>query len=106
VSGLLEAWRLRAMTYVDLDAGARLLEDTKSAVFAQRCKAQGDVSVARAEMEVRASTAWADHLKVVVEARTKANRAKIEADYAKAKLMEQAQNRADERQQMRLEMAS
>ena len=102
----IEAWRRAALEFVELDAAARLLEDTKSAVFSQLVKAQGDVPVNRAETEVRASEGWQRHVQAVVDARTRANRAHVEADFARMKVIEAAQDRADERQQFKMEMVS
>jgi hypothetical protein len=102
----IEQWRLAALKHVDLDAAARLLEDTKTSVFSQLVKAQGDIPVNRAETEVRASEAWKRHVCAFVEARTAANRARVEAEYARMLVIEATQDRADERQQFRMEVAS
>lgn len=101
-----EAWRLAALTHVDLDAAARMLEDTRQAVFSQMVKAKGDVPISRAETEVRASDAWMRHAHACVEARTKANRARVEAEYRRMLMWEAAQQRADDRVQLRAEIAS
>ena len=50
-----EQYRLAALEWVDLDAAARLLEDTKSIVLSEMMKALGDVPATHAERDVKAS---------------------------------------------------
>ena len=83
--------------WVDLDAAARLLESTKSAVFSQMVVALGDMPVSRAENAVRASAEWIDHVEKVEKARTAANHARVELDYLKNQLVEWQSFAADER---------
>lgn len=83
--------------WVTLDAVARLLEENKTAVFAQRCNALGEMPVNRAEQMVRASPEWSDYIKKMVDAKTAANRAKIRTDYYRMKHMENTSDAANER---------
>ena len=49
---LSEQFRVVAKRWVDLDAAANLLEETKSAVLAQKMAELGDMPVSKAEMKV------------------------------------------------------
>lgn len=83
--------------WVELDAAARLLEATKSAVFSQRVVALGDMPVSKAENLVRASDFWIEHVEKVEKARTAANHAKVEWAYLRDLFAEWNSNAADER---------
>jgi phosphoenolpyruvate carboxylase len=48
-----EQFRIVAKKYVDADAAANMLEESKSAVLAKLMLAQGDMPVSRAEMNVK-----------------------------------------------------
>ena len=50
-----EQFRIVAKAWADLDAAANLLEETKSAVLAQKMLALGDMPVSKAERSERAS---------------------------------------------------
>lgn len=101
-----EIYREAALRWNDLDAAARLLEDTKSAVLAERISQLlaefPHYSQAKAEQKVKSSDAWRDFLEKCVRARTAANRAKIEVDFQRMKHWEATQDRADERFASRL----
>ncbi len=96
-----EIYREAALRWNDLDAAARLLEDTKSAVLAQKIsQLLGEFphySHAKAEQKVKASSTWIDYLERIVRARTAANRAQIEVQYERMRHWEATQDRADER---------
>lgn len=97
-----EKWRLKAEEWVELDSAARLLEATKSAIFAQMQVELGDIPVSHAERKVRASPAWIEHVEKIEQARTKANVVKVERDYLRMKHSEQQNADANRRQEMRL----
>lgn len=97
-----EQYRLAAKAWVDLDGAARLLEETKSAVLAQRQKAMGDMPAAHSEREVKSSAEWHDFITKMVDARTAANLAKVRMEYARMKFMEQQSANATARAEMRL----
>lgn len=97
-----EQYRLAAKMWVDLDGAARLLEETKSAVLAQRQKALGDMPAAHSEREVKASDEWADFIKRMVEARTAANLAKVRMEWTRMKFMEEQSANATARAERRL----
>ncbi len=88
-----ENYRLAGEIWADLEAAAQLLEETKSAIMAQRQSMLGEMPVNRAEQTVKASLEWEEHLKTIVEARKKANLAKVALKVAE---MEYYQNQARE----------
>ena len=91
-----------AQKWVTLDAAARLLEETKSAVFAQRCLVLNEKSQARAEMIAKAAPDWRDHLTKMVDARTAANRARVEQEFYKMRFWESNSEAANERMAARV----
>jgi len=81
-----EQWRTVAAQWVELDAAARLLEETKTSVLAEkinhfRMEHGGNVAHNAAESAVKASADWHKFLHEMVGARTKANRARVQKDY-------------------------
>lgn len=88
--------------WVDKDAAARLLEETKSSVFAQRCAMLGDMPVNRAEQTIKASPDWYEYVKKVVDAKTEANRAKAKLEYHKIQKEEFFNAEANHRAESRL----
>ena len=93
------------MRHQALDAAARLLEDTKSAVFSQRClrfEGVGEKSQAAKETAVRASDFWMDYCRKTIDARSLANAAKVEVEYLKMRYWEMAGQAATERQELRM----
>lgn len=97
-----ESYRIAAKDWVELDGAARMLEETKSAVLAQRMKALGDMPAAHSEREVKASPEWNEFVRVMVESRTKANLAKVKLEYIRMKAIEQQSANANRRAEMRL----
>jgi hypothetical protein len=88
--------------WVDLDAAARLLEATKSAVLSQRMLALDEKSVARAELVVKASEFWTEHVTKVESARTAANHARVELEFLRNQFAEWNSSAADERLRAKL----
>lgn len=99
---LSEQFRIVAKRWVDLDAAANLLEETKSAVMSQKMMALGEMPVSRAEMTVKASDEWHAHLETMVQARKDANMAKVQLDYIRMKHMEWTSANANMRTEARL----
>ena len=91
-----------ANRWVALDDAARMLEETKTAVLAQRCNALGDMPVTRAEQIVKSSKEWDDYLRKMVNARTQANKAKVEMEYYRMRFAEWNSDAATERAEARL----
>jgi hypothetical protein len=99
---LSEQYRVTAKSWVDADAAASLLEETKSAVLARLMLSQGDMPVSRAEMNVKASDEWREFLTKMVEAREKAALLKVKLEYIRMKFHEWQSTEATKRAEMRL----
>lgn len=101
-----ELYRENALRHADLESAARMLEESKTAVFSQMVNAimrdEGPTSVAKAELQTRGSAAWQGYIDRMVEARTLANKAKIEVEYQRMRFWEHSQDRADERYTARM----
>ena len=91
------------MAWADANAAASLLEETKSAVLAQKMAMLGsDIPVSRAEMAIRSSQEWHDHIVSMVEARKKSNILKVRYEALKARLQEWQSQEANERVRARI----
>lgn len=97
-----EIYRLAGEDWVEKEAAAQLLEDTKSAVLAQRVAAMGDMAVNRAEQKVKASPFWTEHVTKIVQARKVANHAKVHMEYVKSQMWEWNNSEANSRAESRL----
>jgi hypothetical protein len=97
-----EQYRVVAKSWVDADAAANLLEETKSAVLARMMLACGDMPVSRAEMQVKGSNDWRDFVTKMVEAREKAALLKVKLEYIRMKFAEWQSHEASRRAEMRL----
>ena len=99
---LSEQFRLTAKAWVEADAAASLLEETKSAVLSQRMTALGDMPVSRAEMEVKASAEWHDFVTRMVRAREQANLLKVKLEWLRMRFSEAQSAEATRRAEMKL----
>lgn len=97
-----EVYREAAMRWADLDAAARMLEESKSAVLSRLMSDHGDIPVSKAELKVKASDYWHDYIDKMVRAKTAANKARIEMEFAKMQAWEQNSKEAYERAEMRM----
>lgn len=97
-----EQYRVAALHWVELDGAARLLEESKTAVLAQRMKALGDKPAAHAERDVKASEEWRDYIGKLVKARTSANAAKVAMEFARMRFSEWISMDATRRAEMKL----
>ncbi len=97
-----EQYRIVSKQWVDADAAASILEDTKSAVMAERVVALGDMAVNKAEATVRASPEWRQHVEAVCNARRAANRLKVQLEYLRMKFSEWQSHEATKRTEARL----
>ena len=97
-----ERYRQAGISWADLEAAASILEDTKSAVLAQRMAELGDMPVNRAENTIKATPRWREHVESIVEARKKANAAKVELEYARMKFQQRMNFDANNRAEMKL----
>ena len=88
-----EQFRLVALRYVDADGAASLLEEMKTTALEQRksdlIAERGDMPDNKAERLVKSGKSWADYICEMVEARTKANRLKLQLEYLRMKEREQ-----------------
>ncbi len=97
-----EQYRIAAKTWVELDGAARMLEETKTAVLAQKMKMLGDKPAAHAERDVKSSDEWGRFLKEMVEARTRANLAKVKMEWVRMLAAEWQAKNATARAEMRM----
>ena len=97
-----EKFRLVAKEWVTLDAAANMLEETKSAVLSQKMTALGDMPVAKAEKQVKASLEWLDFIGKMVEARRAANLKKVQMEYIRMQFSEWQSKEATARAERRL----
>lgn len=79
-----------------------MLEETKTAVLAQRMAALGDMPVNRAEQIVKASPEWHEWIVGMVNARTVANLAKVKLEWVRMRFQEWQSENATKRAEMRL----
>lgn len=100
---LSEIFREAADEWVDLDAAARLREETKSLRFAQKCMALGDgLAVNKSEQMIKASKDWHEEVLADVESRTKANKAKVYMESIKMRFSEWQSQEANARLEAKL----
>ncbi len=99
---LSEQFRVIAKKWVDADAAASMLEESKSSFLAQLMAGQGDMPVSRAEMNVKASQDWRDYIKSMVEAREKASLLKVQLEYIRMRFHEWQSHEATKRAEMKL----
>jgi hypothetical protein len=97
-----EQYRLVAKKWVDADAAANALEESKTAVLSERMLALGDMPVSRAEMEIKGSPEWRGYLNAMVDARKQANLLKVQMEYIRMRHREQEGAEATKRAEMRL----
>lgn len=84
-----EQWRIAAGLWVEADELARAYDERKSIYIAEQknalCKFDAKLSDAAAERRVRASEKYEDFITQMVEAKTKANKLRVQMDYLKMK---------------------
>lgn len=97
-----EQFRVVAKQWVEAEAAASLLEDTKSAVLAERMQMHSEKPVNKAETLVKSSPEWKDHVGKVVAARKAANLFKVQMEYMRMKFNEWQSAEATKRAEMKL----
>ena len=97
-----EQYRIIAKPWVDADAAATILEDTKSAVMAERMFALGEMAINKSEALVKASPEWRRHIESIVNARRAANKLKVQLEYLRMKFSEWQSHEATKRTEARL----
>jgi hypothetical protein len=101
-SSISEQYRLTALDWVAMDAAARMLDEGKSTYLAQQINKLGEMPHAKAERMVKASPEWADYIKKMVNAKTAANRQRVELDFLKMRHMERTSEEANARSERKL----
>lgn len=99
---LSEQYRLVAKKWVEQEAAANLLEESKSAFLAQLMAQQGDVPVSRAELAVKSSDEWERYVEKMVVARKDASLLKVQLEYLRMRYGEEQSHNATKRAEMRL----
>lgn len=97
-----EQYRIIAKQWVDADAAATILEDTKSAVMAERMLSLGEMAINKSEALVKASPEWRRHIESIVNARRAANKLKVQLEYLRMKFSEWQSHEATKRTEARL----
>ena len=97
-----DIYREAALDWVDKDAAARMLEECKSAFLEKRKTDLGDMPDSHAERIVKATEEWRDYIKCMVNAKTAANRAKVQLNYVEMRAWEERGAEANKRAEMRL----
>jgi hypothetical protein len=97
-----EQYRIVAKQWVDADAAATILEDTKSAVMAERMLALGEMAINKSEALVKASPEWRRHIESIVNARRAAIKLKVQLEYLRMKFSEWQSHEATKRTEARL----
>ena len=97
-----EQYRIVAKRWVDAEAAAALMEDTKSAMLSQMMTKLGDMPVSRAEMQVKASPEWMEFIENMVAARKHANLLKVQIEYLRMRSSEWTSEEATKRAEMKL----
>ena len=97
-----EQYRIAAKDWVAKDAAANILEETKSAVLAQKMLSYSHLPVSRGEMTVKASQEWREFITAMVKAREEANLAKVRLEYTRMKFNEWQSEEATARAERRL----
>lgn len=97
-----EQYRIVAKKWVDADAAASLLEESKSSFLAKMMSELGDMPVSRAEMQVKASVEWQEYIRSMVDARQKASLLKVQLEYIRMRFSEEQSHEATRRAEMKL----
>ena len=99
---LSEQFRVIAKKWVDADAAANILEESKSAFLSKSMADLGDMPVSKAEMTVKASEHWTSYITEMVEARKKAALLKVQLEYIRMQFSEWQSHEATRRAEMKL----
>ncbi|MEE8114518.1 MAG: hypothetical protein V3T23_09185 [Nitrososphaerales archaeon] len=102
MTNISEHFRLAAKDWVEKDGAARMLDESKTSVLAQRISFLGDIPHNKAEREVKSSDEWQDYLKKMVEAKTAANLARVKMDFLRMKFQEWQSAEANARNERKM----
>jgi hypothetical protein len=92
----------RGQEWAEADGQARLLEETKAPLLAQIAQEHAKESAAKADQLAKADERYTVHLMGMVEARTRANKAKIKYDTYRAYVEMLRTNASTDRAMMQL----
>jgi 4-hydroxy-L-threonine phosphate dehydrogenase PdxA len=95
-----EQFRIVAKRWVDADAAATILEETKTSILASKMQALGEMPVSKAEMRIKASDEWREHVEKIVAARAAANVLKMQIKYLEMRHREWVSANATNRAEM------
>ena len=99
---LSEQYRVVAKKWVEADASASLLEESKSAFLSQLMAKEGDVAVSRAELAVKSSDEWESYIVKMTEARKAASLLKVQLEFIRMRFSEWQSAEATRRAEMKL----
>ena len=94
-----EQFRIIAKKWVDADSAANLLERTKDTFLSKKMLALGEMPVSKADMQVKASIEWTEHIDAIVAARRDANLLKLQLEYIRMRFSEQQSAEATARKE-------
>jgi len=96
---LSEQYRIAAKEYVKAKSIAKLAEDLKPTRFAELMQDHSDIAVSRAEIAVRASAEWKDHVASVVAAAEAADMARHKVKWIEMRFQEWVMEQAGARKE-------
>lgn len=100
---LSERYREAAKRWVEADAAASLMEESKTLCLAERINQMpDDWSMAKKEAAVKASPGWKDYIKSMVDLRTEANMRRAEVEWIKMRFQEWVSEQATARTEAKL----
>jgi hypothetical protein len=103
---LSEQYRLAALEWIDADATASMLEETKTATFSkmvgQILDDNPSIAVNRAEHIIKSGQEYEEFINKMVLARAHASRLKVQVEYLRMRFSEQQSADATARAEMRL----
>lgn len=97
-----EEYRLAGEDWVDKEAAASILEETRTAYRAQKQVELGDIPVSRAEQAVLASAGWSQFVTDMVEARRVANLSKVHLKVVEMRYFKEQNANANARTEMKM----
>ena len=99
---LSEQFRIIAKKWVDADAAASILEESKSAFLSRLMIEKGDMPVSKAEMQDKASQEWQEYIDNMTVSRANAAKLKVQLEYIRMKFNEWQSIEATKRAEMKL----
>jgi hypothetical protein len=103
---LSEQYRIVAKKWVDAEAAAHLLEESKTTVLEQRKTSligkAGDMPDAKAERSIKSDPEWEEYIQTMCEARKRANLLKVQLKYIEMRHREWISADANARKEMGL----